>query len=153
MSHGVAAISSLLTIIGLFCRTQSLLWGSSAKETYNSKEPTNRSHSARISTFSRVKSNVSRQIPSIHIVHTPCAYVDYRGFSKESLRIYRFLLVLRVETISTKLVEKKVTIFKSLVLFKFAVGTCLALPTHTPKHMWMGLVRTLYFEFQTHTLC
>ena len=70
-----------------------------------------------------------------------------------SLRIYRFLLVLRVETISTKLVEKKVTIFKSLVLFGFAVGTCLAFPTHTPKHMWMGLVRTLSFEFQTHTLC
>ena len=31
-------------IIGLFCRISSLLWASFAKETYNFKEPTNRSH-------------------------------------------------------------------------------------------------------------
>ena len=43
-THGVATISRLLKIIGLFCRTLSLLWGSFAKETYNFKEPTNRSH-------------------------------------------------------------------------------------------------------------
>jgi len=41
--YGVATISRLLKIIGLFCRIQSLLWGSSAKETCNFKEPTNRS--------------------------------------------------------------------------------------------------------------
>ena len=39
-----ATISRLLTIIGLFCRIQSLSWGSFAKETYDFKEPTNRSH-------------------------------------------------------------------------------------------------------------
>ena len=37
---GVASIQ----ITGLFCRIQSLLQGSFAKETYNLKEPTNRSH-------------------------------------------------------------------------------------------------------------
>jgi len=37
-------ISRLLQIIRLFCRVQSLLLGSFAKETYNLKEPTNRSH-------------------------------------------------------------------------------------------------------------
>ena len=31
-------------IIGLFCRISSLVWGSFAKETYDFKEPTNRSH-------------------------------------------------------------------------------------------------------------
>ena len=36
--------SRLLKIIGLFCRISSLLKGSFAKETYNFKEPTNRSH-------------------------------------------------------------------------------------------------------------
>jgi len=41
--YGVATISRLLKIIGLFCRT-SLLLGSFAKETYNFKERTNRSH-------------------------------------------------------------------------------------------------------------
>jgi len=37
-------ISRLLEIIGLFCRISSLWLGSSAKETYNFKEPTHRSH-------------------------------------------------------------------------------------------------------------
>jgi len=43
-TYGVATISRLLRIMGLFCRIQSLLQGSFAKETYNFKEPTNRSH-------------------------------------------------------------------------------------------------------------
>ena len=42
--HGVATISRLLKLIGLFCRISTLLWGSFAKETYTCKEPTNRSH-------------------------------------------------------------------------------------------------------------
>jgi len=42
--HGVATISRLLKSIDLFCRISSLLQGSFAKETYNLKEPTNRSH-------------------------------------------------------------------------------------------------------------
>jgi len=42
--YGVATISRLLKMIGLFCRILSLLLGSFAKETYNFKEPTNRSH-------------------------------------------------------------------------------------------------------------
>jgi len=43
-SYGVATISRLLKIIGPFCRISSLLSGSFAKETYNSKKSTNRSH-------------------------------------------------------------------------------------------------------------
>ena len=39
-----AAISRLLKIIDPFCRILSLLQGSFAKETYNFKESTNRSH-------------------------------------------------------------------------------------------------------------
>jgi len=42
--YGLATISRLLKVPGLFCRIQSLLQGSFAKETYNFKEPTNRSH-------------------------------------------------------------------------------------------------------------
>ena len=41
--YGVATYSSLLQIIGLCCRKQSLVQGSFAKETYHFKEPTNRS--------------------------------------------------------------------------------------------------------------
>jgi len=40
LSYGVATISRLLQIIGLFCRITSLLLGSFAKETYHFKEPT-----------------------------------------------------------------------------------------------------------------
>ena len=47
VSYGVASTSRLLKIIGLFCRIESLLYGSFAKETYNFKEPTNRSHPIR----------------------------------------------------------------------------------------------------------
>jgi len=42
--YGVAAISRLLKIIGLFCRISSLLSGSFVKETCNFKAPTDRSH-------------------------------------------------------------------------------------------------------------
>ena len=41
---GVATISRLLKIIGLFCKISSLLKGSFAKETCHFKEPTNRGH-------------------------------------------------------------------------------------------------------------
>jgi len=44
ITYRVATISRLLKITGLFCRISSLLQGSFAKETYNFKEPTNRSH-------------------------------------------------------------------------------------------------------------
>jgi len=40
----VASITRLLKIIGLFCKISSLFKGSFAKETYNFKEPTSRSH-------------------------------------------------------------------------------------------------------------
>ena len=43
--YGVATISMLLKIIGLYEECRSLLQGSFAKETCNFKEPTNRSHS------------------------------------------------------------------------------------------------------------
>ena len=38
------SLSRLLQIVGLLCRISSLLWGSFAKETCNSKEPTSRNH-------------------------------------------------------------------------------------------------------------
>ena len=43
-TYGVATISRVLKIVGLFCRILSVLLGSFAKETYHFKEPTNRSH-------------------------------------------------------------------------------------------------------------
>jgi len=51
--YGVATISRLLEIIRLFGEYRSLLKGSFAKETYNVKEPTNRSHP--IATLDNIK--------------------------------------------------------------------------------------------------
>jgi len=42
--YAVASISRLLKTLGLFCRILFVLQGSFAKETYNFKEPTSRSH-------------------------------------------------------------------------------------------------------------
>jgi len=42
--YGVATITRLLKIVVLFCRESSLLHGFFAKETYDFKDPTNRSH-------------------------------------------------------------------------------------------------------------
>jgi len=44
LSYGVARASRLLKIIGLFCKRALKKRRYSAKETYNLKEPTNRSH-------------------------------------------------------------------------------------------------------------
>jgi len=44
MGYGVATISRLLKMIGLFCKRALSKRRYSAKETYNFKEPTNRSH-------------------------------------------------------------------------------------------------------------
>ena len=55
--YGVATVSRLLEIIGLFCRISSLLYGSFAKETYNIKEPTDRSHPI-YKIYSRVAGNL-----------------------------------------------------------------------------------------------
>ena len=44
MCYGVATISKIDKIIGLFCRIASLLWGSFAKETCNFINATNSSH-------------------------------------------------------------------------------------------------------------
>ena len=49
-TYGVAMIRRLLKIIGLFCKISSPLWGSFAKETYNFKKPTHRSHHIECST-------------------------------------------------------------------------------------------------------
>ena len=44
LAYGVASTGRLLKIIGLFCKRALYKRRYSAKETYNFKEPTNRSH-------------------------------------------------------------------------------------------------------------
>jgi len=72
--YGVATISRLLKFIGLFCKISSLLKGSFAKETYNFKEPANRSHP--IHTFIRdmTPSNVTGRVLPMHMCVYICIY-------------------------------------------------------------------------------
>jgi len=54
INYGVATMSRRLKMIGLFGRISSLLEVSFAKETYNFKEPTNRSHPIRHNVYMQV---------------------------------------------------------------------------------------------------
>jgi len=60
--YGVATISRLLKMIGLFCRILSLLWVSFAKETYHFKEPTHRSHPITLSKAYCNKTSIYAQV-------------------------------------------------------------------------------------------
>jgi len=76
-AYGVAMMSRLLKILGLFCRISSLLQGSFAKETYNFKAPTHRSHPILVLTFCSVSillptsSNCMDTRPHCYL-HTVC---------------------------------------------------------------------------------
>ena len=61
MWYGVAMISRLLEIIRLFGEYRSLLSGSFAKETYNLKEPTNRSQPITVHVSTAVTLTVAAQ--------------------------------------------------------------------------------------------
>ena len=67
--YGVATVSRLLKMIGLFCRISSLLQDSFAKETYDFQEPTDRSHP--ISVFMKHllhESNVLQRVAALRSV-------------------------------------------------------------------------------------
>ena len=59
-THGVATISRLLQIIGLFCKRALYKRRYSTKETYNFEEPTNRSHPIR--TYIRTNMEAYKQV-------------------------------------------------------------------------------------------
>ena len=67
--YGVASISRLLEILGLFCKRA--LWKRpySSKETCNLKEPTNRSHPIFASLYSPPKSSGKWMVPFIWLSH------------------------------------------------------------------------------------
>ena len=76
--YGVATISRLLKMKGLFCRISSVLYGSFPTETYNFKEPTNRSHPiACPSNVCRRLSDISPRFPDVlcMCVGQRCVYV------------------------------------------------------------------------------
>jgi len=78
----VTTISRLLKIIVLFRRISSLLWGSFAKETYNFKEPTNRSHPVRVSapSFAFGKYHCMGWLRSVGSIKLSVSFAEYRLF-------------------------------------------------------------------------
>jgi len=69
-SCGVATISRLLKIIGLFCKRALSKGRYSAKETYNFKEPTNRSHPTPCATWVNHKFHFSFTRNMTHVYVT-----------------------------------------------------------------------------------
>ena len=63
--YGVATVSKIDKITGLFCRISSLLQGSFAKETYNFIDPTNQSHPS--CSWLRIMLRINRSLLHIYI--------------------------------------------------------------------------------------
>jgi len=75
-NHGVATVSRIDKIIGLFCRILSLLYGSFAKETYNLIDPTNQSHPIRKTPAHMSRASFACATPKyLGIPHSANAYV------------------------------------------------------------------------------
>jgi len=85
--YGVATISRLLKMTGLFYRILSLLWVSFAKETYHFKESTNRSHPIHLS-YIRHETVISPDLPNRLFI---CK--RRRGRGSFSLYIYTFICI------------------------------------------------------------
>ena len=68
-------ISRLLKIIGLFCRISSLLQGSFATETYNFKEPTNRSHPIRTYVYICIVFKGYVDASGLNVCQVVCIYI------------------------------------------------------------------------------
>ena len=85
--YGVATISRLLKIIGLFCRILSRSQGSFAKETCNFKEPTNSSHPIHDFSDSDNNSNHHHHAHTMHTAH----YAKGRGGTRKTRRQILYL--------------------------------------------------------------
>jgi len=82
--YGVATISRLLKIIGLFCRISSLLQGSFARETHNFEASTHRSHPIRRTPHPKSSTpSLSQFICTYICIHT------YTGWYDVSVNTYR----------------------------------------------------------------
>ena len=74
--YGVATVSRIDKIIGLFCRMLSLLKGSFAKETYNSIDPTNQSHPIGLTcSTTQFPCLFSRQVSFVGLICSSLRYI------------------------------------------------------------------------------
>jgi len=82
MNCGVASLKLYLKIIGLFCKRELIKRQYSAKETYNFKEPTNRSHPIVVFHISKSHTAHIHESPHAKVIHT-CAhnYTHPQSFS------------------------------------------------------------------------
>jgi len=85
--YGVATISRLSKIIGLFCRIQSLLWGYFAKESYSFKEPTNRSHNIVMAACKFMHAYIYIYI-YIYIYTYVCIYINRQTYLYDIHNLY-----------------------------------------------------------------
>jgi len=104
--YGVAAVSRIDKIIGLFCRISSLLWVSFAKETYDLIDPTSQSHPVCIGR-------------SLHI-WIRFAFAEYRLFYRSLLQKRRIILSI-LPTKATPYALAFLYMTYTTILFAFAL--------------------------------
>jgi len=102
-TYEVATISRLLKIIGLFCKRALQKRRYSAKETYDFKEPTNRSHPIHVTTYNHTYAYIQTQTPCwwlwrfkdrhthIHTCACICTYIYIRTHIHTFTHIYTFI--------------------------------------------------------------
>ena len=86
--YGIATISRLLKIMGLFCSISSLLQGSLAKETCNFKEPTDCSHPVPDIENSREKVQILKSDLSTISTYKMTIKMTFEKFYRRWNRIY-----------------------------------------------------------------
>jgi len=119
--YGVATCSRLLEMIGLFCRISSLLLGSFAKETYNFKEPTNRSH--HIATWKRL-------VHLIKYIHA-CTYLVTYIYTHTSVYSLVLLLCLSLSLSQIPSFSFTLDVFYTLSLSLSLTHSLIHTHTHT----------------------
>ena len=125
--YGVATVSNIDEIIGLFCRLESLLQGSCSKETYDLIDPTNRSHPICVNTYLYI------------YIHVHTIYVNKYKY------IYVYIRTMYVNTF------KCVHIFVHTIYLNTC--KCIYMCTHTKsmRHAHLSVWRT-YFQVENNFL-
>jgi len=126
-TYGVASISRLLKIIGLFCKRALYKRRYSAKETYNLKEPTNRSHSiAQLGCLLRPVTCVWHDSPArvtrlIHMCNMTDSSARHRNTNRSSRLLKIMGLFCKKPYKRDDILQKRPIILRSLQIVCFRI--------------------------------
>ena len=154
-SYGVATMSRPLQIIGLFCRILFLFKGSFAKETYDFKEPTDRSHPIRAMRnvngaimSARTRCSRVQQLREVHLYSALCVYVHIHIYICTYTYIFTFTYVY---------VHIHIYIYVHIHIYMYVyIHICTYTYTYVHIHiyiyMWMCLVHLYALIYSTYSV-